>query len=232
MTTVATLCQDAAFEAKVLGQDQTLYAGDAQLILRWLNRMLDSWTNERQMIFNNEVATFTMTPGVATYLTSVLPKGRPTAITAMKVRLNNIDYEVTFIDLYKWNEISYKLTQSIPDQCYYNPNFPDGEMNFYPVPYADFTCTVTANYPLGGTTALTLADDLVMPAGYESAIVSNLAVEIWESFKGGEPPASLQAKATKSKAVLKRTNFQPLEMNTPFDQKYDDISNAFLYRGF
>lgn len=230
MTTVATLVNDAAYQAQVLGQDQTLSSGDAQLILRRLNRMLDSWSNEKQLIYNNEVATFTMAPSVATYLTSVLPKGRPIAITAMKVNLNNIDYDVTMIDLYKWNEISYKLTESIPNQCYYNPNFPDGEMNFYPRPYAAFTCTVTANYPISNT--LLLSDNLVLPAGYEAAIVAGLAVDIWPSFKGGPPDQFLLADAQRTRAVIKRTNFQALEMDTPFDQKYDDISNAFLYKGF
>lgn len=231
MTTVAILVNDAAFDAQVLGQDQTLSSGDAQLLLRKLNRMLDSWSNESQMIFSNTAQTFLMTPSVATYSTSLLSLGRPVSIDSMTVTLNNIDYPVEMIDLYKWNEITYKLTESVPNQCYYNADIPNGQFNFYPRPYAAFTCTVYCKYQLSQV-PLILASDLVLPPGYEAAIVAGLAVEAWNSFKSGDPSASMVKKMIDTRAVIKRTNFQPLEMDTPFDENYGDISNAFLYKGF
>lgn len=231
MTTVATLVNDAAYDAQILGQDQTLSSGDAQLLLRKLNRMLDSWSNERQMIYSNTVQTFLMTPSVAQYSTSLLSLGRPVSIDSMTVTLNNIDYAVDMIDLLKWNEISYKLTEAIPNQCYYNANIPNGEFNFYPRPYAAFLCTVYGSYQLAQTPVI-LATDLILPPGYEAAIVASLAVEAWNSFKSGDPSPSMIKKMIDTRAVIKRTNFQPLEMATPFDHNDGDISNAFLYRGF
>lgn len=231
MTTVATLVNDAAFDAQVLGQDQTLSSGDVQLLVRKLNRMLDSWSNEAQLIYSNTVQTFLMTPSVATYSTSLLSLGRPVTIDSMTVTLNNIDYPVDMIDLHKWNQITYKLTESIPNQCYYNANIPNGEFNFYPRPYAAFLCTVYANYQLAQV-PLTLATDLVLPPGYEAAIVAGLAVEAWNSFKSGDPSGSMMKKMVDTRGVLKRTNFQPFEMDTPFDGTRGDISNGFLYRGF
>lgn len=231
MTAVATLVQDAAYAAQVLGQDQTLASGDAQLILRRLNRLLDSWSNESQMIFSNAPEQFLMTPSVAQYSTTLLPNGRPVKIDAMTVSLNNIDYAVEMIDLNKWNDISYKLTQAIPNQCYYNADVPNGQFNFYPQPYAAFTCTVYCQYQLAQTT-LTMATDLVLPPGYEAAIVAGLAVDIWPSFKSGDPSQTMIKQMAESRAVLKRTNYQPLEMDTPFDHSTGDISNSFLYKGF
>lgn len=231
MTTVATLVNDAAFDAQVLGQDQTLSSGDAQLLLRKLNRMLDSWSNENQMIYSSIAQTFLMTPSVATYSTSLLALGRPVSIDSMIVTLNNIDYPVDMIDVGKWNQITYKLTESVPNQCYYDADMPNAQFNFYPRPYAAFTCTIYGRYQLSQT-PLILATNLVLPPGYESPIVACLAVEAWNSFKSGDPPSSLIKKAIDGRAVIKRTNFQPLEMNTPFDENYGDISNAFLYKGF
>lgn len=231
MTAVATLVNDAAFDAQVLGQDQTLSSGDAQLLLRKLNRMLDSWSNEKQMIYSNTAQTFLMTPSVATYSTSLLTLGRPVSIDSMTVTLDNIDYPVDMIDLLKWNSITYKLTEAIPNQCYYNANIPNGEFNFYPRPYAQFLCTVYASYQLAQV-PLILATNLVLPPGYEAAIVAGLAVEAWNSFKSGDPAPSMIKKAIDTRAVIKRTNFQPLEMETPFDHNDGDISNAFLYKGF
>lgn len=230
MTTVATLVQDAAFAAQVLGQDQTLSSGDAQLILRRLNRMLDSWSNESQMIYVNDTMSFLMTPGVNAYSTALLPSGRPVSIDAMTVVLSNIYYPVDMIDLLRWNAITYKITQAVPNQCYYNASMPDGTMFFYPTPYAAFTCNVDCKYPLSAP--LLLATDLVLPHGYEAAIVAGLAVDIWGSFKNGDPSPSMMKQMIDTRAVLKRTNYQPLEMETPFTKDTGDISNAFLYKGF
>lgn len=231
MTTVATLVNDAAFSAQVLGQDQTLTSGDAQLILRRLNRMLDSWSNEKQLIYSNTTQTFLMTPSVSQYSTSLFANGRPIAINSMTVSLSNIDYPVDMIDILKWNQISYKLAESIPNQCYYDATFPNGTMNFYPKPYAAFTCTVDCQYPLS-LTPLLLATDLVLPPGYEAAIVAGLAVDIWPSFKAGNPSQAMMKEMVDTRAVLKRNNFQPLEMDTPFGQQNGDISNSFIYKGF
>lgn len=215
--------------ARVIGQDQTVASGDGQLVLRRLNRMLDSWSNEKQMIFSNDSESFNMVAGQQSYSTALLPSGRPVAINSMRVSLNNLDYPVDFIDQLKWNDITYKLTQSIPRWCYYDGAYPNASMFFYPVPYAAFTCTVYAQRVLSAP--LTLATNLTMPAGYEAAIVAGLAVDISPSFVKQPTPAMMLDK-TETRAVLKRTNFQPLEMETPFDGNTADISNAFPYRTF
>ncbi len=230
MTAVVTLVEDAAYKAKVLGQDQAMSSGDAQLILRILNRMLASWANERMLIFGITDEVFTMTASQSDYSTTLFPEGRPTAILSMYVTLNNINYPVDMIDVQKWNAIAYKLTESIPNQCYYNPSFPDGALHFYPKPYAAFTCTANCQYPLSGDVSLTT--DLLLPEGYEQAIVDNLAVMIWPYFKDGQPSGQMAKEAMDSKAVIKRNFTTVLEMETPFGNPTGDISNAFLYKGF
>lgn len=230
MTTVATLVNDAAYAAQVLGQDQTISSGDAQLILRRLNRMLDSWSNEKLMIYVNDTQSFTMTPDVNAYSTALLSGGRPVAINSMTVLLNSIYYSVDMIDILKWNDISYKITQAIPNQCYYNASFPDGMMYFYPTPYAAFTCNVDCQNVL--SSPLLLSTNLTLPPGYEAAIVAGLAYDIWSSFKSGDPTPAMRDDMIRTRAVLKRNNFVPLEMDTPFAQDTGDISNAFLYKGF
>lgn len=230
MTAVLTLIEDAAYAAKVLGQDQTISSGDSQLILRRLNRLLDLRANEKQLVFGNSTETFTMTAGQSQYSTALFTDGRPVTIMSMYVTLNNINYPVEMIDVQKWNEITYKLTESIPNQCYYNPLYPDGQLNFYPLPYAAFTCTADCQYPLTGP--LTLATNVTLPPGYEAWIVAELAVDIWPSFKRGPIDQDLKEAQREARAILKRNNYQPLEMNTGLGKDMDNISNAFLYKGF
>lgn len=223
MTAVATLVQDAAYAAQILGADQTLSSGDAQLILRRLNRMLDSWSNERQMIFATQTDTFLMSPGVGSYSTALMTAGRPISIQSMKVTFQNLDYPVNFIDQQQWNSITVKNIDAIPTNCFYDPTFPNGTMNFYPRPYAQFLCSVDTQRVLSAP--VVMATDLALPEGYEAAIVAGLAVDIWPSFKGKQPvPRDLKEDKTQTRAVLKRTNYVPLEMSTPFG--YDPVSGA------
>jgi hypothetical protein len=216
------------YAAGILGQDQTPSSGDSQLVLRRLQRMLDSWSNERLMIFLNDVESFTMTAGQNSYSTSLLTAGRPVAISSLRVNLNNIDYPVDQIDQLAWNGITYKATSAIPRQMYYDDAYPNATMFFYPTPYAAFTCYMYCQRQLAGN--LTLTSTLSMPLGYEAAIVAGLAVDLCQSF-GKQPTPQMLADMKQTRAVLKRVNYMPLEMTTPFDGS-TDISGAFPYRGF
>ena len=227
MTAVVTLITDALYASGVYGQDQTISSGDQQLVVRRLNRLLDSWSNEKNMIYLNDSEQFSMTAGQQSYSTSLL-SSRPVSINSMRVSLNNIDYSVDFIDQLAWNDIGYKNVPAIPTMCYYDDAFPNANMFFFPVPYANFTCTLYCQRLLTG--ALTLTSDIAMPAGYEAAIVAGLAVDICPTF-GKQASPQLIADMKQTRAVLMRTNFSPLEMVTPYD-KSDNYSNSFIYRGF
>jgi hypothetical protein len=111
---------------------------------------------------------------------------------------------------------------------YYDDGYPNATMFFYPVPYAAFTCYMYCQRQLQGN--LTLTSTLSMPLGYEAAIVAGLAFDICPSF-GKQATPQMIAEMKQTRAVLKRVNYMPLEMNTPFDQPVD-ISNAFPYRTF
>ena len=61
------------------------------------------------------------------------------------------------------------------------------------------------------------------------AVVTNHARSDWSTQNF---PALVREGRDEHRAVLKRTNFQPLEMVTPFSYDTADISNAFPYRTF
>lgn len=215
-------------QATILGQDQSPTASDAQVVLRRLNRMLDSWGNETQMIYATTTESFTMTAGVATYASTLLTSGRPIAITSMYVSLSDIDYMVDLIDEQTWQSITYKPTTGIPTSCFPDRAFPTETLSFYPTPYAAFTCYVSGNQPLSG--AITLATTLSLPKGYEKAIVDALAVDICPSFYKQATP-QMVADAVQSRTVLQRTNYVPLIMDTGLATNQPS-PDAFIYKGF
>lgn len=228
MTTGAILVQDAMYQAQILGQDQTVQSGDSQLVLRMLNRMLDSWANVKDLVYVVTTESFVMTPGTGTYATSVLSGGRPVSIDSIFVRLSNVDYPVELIDIQSYNAIVYKPVSAVPAKCYYDQNWPEANFNFYPLPYAAFTCFVSHRDKLHGT--IESGTDVTMPPGYEKAIVDTLAVYICGPF-GKTPTADMKQQANEAKFVLKATNYDPLIMSTGFDRSYS-VNNDFPYSGF
>lgn len=230
MTAVADIVKDAMYEAQILGQDQAPSSGDAQLVLRHLNRMLDWWSTHEDLI-QLQTQSFTMTAGQATYDTTLLTNGRPVNLESMYVRLNNIDFAVDMIDNQEYEGIGYKATLGIPNKCYYDQDFPNGNFFFYPTPYAAFTCYVTGKFLL--PTTLQIDDTINLQPGYEKAIVENLACSIWRPFKGSNKPIppDLQRSAQLSLGQLKRTNYHGLTMDTGLNETRPS-PDAFVFRGF
>ena len=227
--TGAILVQDALCQRGILADNVAPTSDQLAVGLRFLNRMLRSWGQETEMVYVISSETFTMTPGVATYLTSLFASGngRPNAIDSLTLVLSNVTYPCTLIDNQTYNDITYKSTQAVPTMCYYDANFPDATFHFYPTPYAAFTCNVDCLSPLSSTD-IAAATVVYMPDGYEKAIVDNLSVYL----NYGNPPTPQMIKdANDSRNILKRRNFQPLLMETGINSGYS-VNNDFPYRGF
>ncbi len=217
MTTVVTLVEDAMFAAGVLGQDGTTQpegASDKQLVLRTLQRMLDNWANDNLIVYANATETLALTTGTSTYLSSLLSGGtRPVAVAGMYVQYAGVDYPIEMIDSTRYNAIGIKTISAIPNVCYYIPTMAVGTFIFFPVPYANMTAYVDTIRPLAGT--LTLATDLVLPPGYEEAIVDNLAERICRSF-GQQLTPDIRDRAKASLALVKKRNVTFVELQSPF----------------
>lgn len=210
--TGATIAQDAMFQAGVLGQDQATGAADAdvQLVLRRLNRMLDSWSNERLMIYTVPRVTLPLVTNQATYTMSP----RPVAIDTVYVSYAGVDYPLEQIDNITYASIGIKTIAAIPQYVYIENGFPDMTLTVFPVPSAAMVANIDVRQVLSGPIAV--GTTLAMPPGYEKAIVDNLAVDICPSFEREPTPAMLKA-AQDSRAVLKTNNYTPLEAKTGFE---------------
>jgi len=232
MTAVSTIIQDAFYGSTIKGQDEVIDNASMQLALRRFQRMMDSFANDNFIVYNTTNDSFTMTAAVNTYLTTLLTvAGRPVSLDSIFLTLSGIDYDVDLIDQQKFDAIPFKATQGIPNQCFYNPDFPDGIFSFYPTPYAAFLCTIVSRNRITPA-AMTLTSNLQLPAGYEKFMVDALSVDIWPSFKGNAPvPADVRRLATEAQNRLTDTNVMVMEMDCPFDTS-SNISNSFLYKGF
>lgn len=208
---VRDLIYDALFACGAHGQGDVPSDADAQLCLRRLQRMVDSWANDNLTVYNTVAGTMSLVAGTNAYSTTLLSTGRPVTIQNAYLTRQQIDYPLTQLTEEEWNAIAYKVPQGLSSVFYYSPGHPDGTFYFYPTPSDPDVVTVNGRYPLAVGLALTTT--LSLPPGYEAALCDSLAVDIAPSF-GVQPSAVLTRSATMARDVLKSTNFVPGVMQT------------------
>ena len=172
---------------------EDLDSNDAADALAELNGILDHWNIDKLRGYNQETQEFTLVPGQETYTIGAggdFNGTRPVRIEFMYVRDNisdNIDYTVSSVSFAEYNSIKLKDIQSYyPQWYYYNPEYPLGEINFYPVPSKAYTLYMTQWYKWGAYTAT--SDVVDLPEGYTQLLVYNLACNMCSYFGKPTPP--------------------------------------------
>ncbi len=194
---------------------EPLSANDSTLGLNVANDMLDMWSNESLTCYAYLTQSAPLIPGQQTY--TIGPGGdfdmtRPLKISGSPgscyVQDNNgNNYGVAVINQMQWNVLGNRsniVTSNFPDTLFYDPQFPLGEMNFFPYPSSSYTAFWTSFLQLTDFALLTTAIDL--PPGYAMALKTNLAICLKPYFLDGKLDETVVALAQTSKAAIKRTN--------------------------
>jgi hypothetical protein len=222
--TAQSVLQDALEKIKVYAPGVAINAADGARGLSVINKMLDSWSNERLICFANLEQSFPLQASKNAY--TIGPSGGPD-ITAPRpleiltgpgaaylVDTNANRYPVDVITQEQWNQIGL-LTQTsqLPDTLFYDPQFPLGIINIFPMPLIAYTMHFMARLQLADLANLTTAFSL--PPGYIQAIVDNVGVKLWPYYKQGDPPGWLVEEARQSLGNIKRTNIK--QSPAPYD---------------
>ncbi|MDA8249414.1 MAG: hypothetical protein M0Z28_09555 [Rhodospirillales bacterium] len=213
MTTALDLITDALNRIGVYAAGETISDADAEQALTTLNDMLDGWSNQSLACYAVQEQSFPMVAGVSAY--TIGPGGtfngtRPLKILDAPGRCyfqdeNLINYALNVVDQTQWNLIAPRNIEStFPDTLFYDPQYPLGIINIYPVPLASYTLFFDAYLQLADLGSLTAT--MSLPPGYARAIKANLAVELWTYFKDGQPTPIHMRAAMSSLADVKRTN--------------------------
>lgn len=134
---------------------------------------------------------------------------RPLRMNQAFVRVATLDYPVACVNVQNWNLIGQKdLNGPWPRALYYQPTYPYGTINLWPVP-ASGQMHIYADIQLMGFNSL--ADVVNLPPGHETAIEWNLALMLMPSFGKNDPMMIGQVKtnAADGKSAIKSTNMQP-----------------------
>ena len=213
MTQVRDMLTDALLQLGVFDPSEAIDASAANSALRELNRMLSSWANEDLMIPTKDRLTFNLVGGQQAYTIGVggnfnTPYAvRPGQIDLVSVVVNGVEIPIDTLNDEEWRDITVKTTPStFPLQVWANGNYPLDVLYFWPVPTAPNQLIMTV---WGQIVAFTTINQTVtLPAGYEDAIVPNLAVRMAPSYGVNPSPVTVSL-AQSTKRRIKEMNFEP-----------------------
>lgn len=197
---------------QVLGPDVNPSAQELADGLYALNSMLDSWTIERLFVYQVEqterawpAATATRTIGDggdydASRPSKVDPKGNFFRDS------NGVDTPLMVIPRQTFDTFQDKTSQGIPEWLAVDPGFPLMTLYAYPVPSEALTLHLNTWALLQQFGAGT--EQLLLPAGYQTAIEYALAIELAPEFGGAAMAAAerIAKQATLKKAAIKNMN--------------------------
>jgi len=238
MATVRDLISSSLRKITVLGAGENMTAEDATDGLNSLNQMLDSWSADGQVIYSRSVDTINLSSGVLSY--TMGPSGdintaRPVSITEATITQGG----VLMTSLMIWGAETYATLgfpslQGIPSNLYVNNSVPLLGLKLYPVPIGGLQLNV---YSMKKLSDLALNDTVVLPPGYERALIYNLAVEIAPEYER-EASATVKNIASDSLSTIKRNNQQyaapTMAVDPMLSQRYtnDGLWGFNIYAGF
>lgn len=215
--TAKSIITNTFMRMKVYAPGVELADADAEFGLSELNSMLDEWSNTPYACFANLEQSFPLVPAKQAY--TIGPTGapdivapRPIAIltgpgAAYLVDTNQNRYPVNVIEQDQWNSIGkLNTTSDLPDTLFYDPQFPLGILNVFPLPSSSYTMYFDARLQLANFANLNAPFSL--PPGYKNAIQDNLLIRLWPSYKQGDPTNLLIGLAKQSLGDIKRSNIK------------------------
>lgn len=196
-----------------------------------LNDLLDSWSTNGLLIYQNKRESFPLIPGKQAYtigLTGDLNTDRPVRIKKAFTDQNGLEIEMEILEtIEEWAELKIKsFTSSLATKLYVEPGSPFSTINLWPIPNIANNLVLYSEKPL--TSFATSSTDVPLPSGYARALRYNLALELAPEF-GREPSALVVQAAMDSKADIQRINTDPVYMSSD-ETGAGSSANRFDYR--
>lgn len=176
---VSEIVGDAFREINVFGTAQPQDPADMAFGCGKLNRILDGWNAARDYIYQMQFLSYALVPGLSPHL--IGPSGtwntlvRPVSIDGATLDIGNGVQQLIDVD-HDWAwylAISQKgLSTAYPTDAYYEPDWPNGKLFFWPVPTGALIVTLAVRLALA---QVRLTDTFWMPPGYRDAVTMTLA---------------------------------------------------------
>lgn len=236
--TAITLITDALEELNIVQAGQTPEAGDADRVLRILNRdIMDRWNAIRPFATTRVITSGTFLANTATR--TIGPTGAY-VLTPRPIELLNAEWVDTNDQRIPISIQDEHWYASLPDpeqtdanilQIAYFPTTPNGTMYPWPIPTGNVTVELETRSVLAQFTVLTTTADFA--PGYESAVVQTLKELVCDAW--GKPyPPGLPGDALKARNAVMSVNMVPPricsnDIQRPSGDYFDTKTRRNLY---
>lgn len=209
--TAADICRAALLDLNVFDPSDVIENGDLAFVLTKLNRILDNWNADRAAIYADQFTTFTLTANLSphtigptgTWVASQRPVSIEGASLIYNTSPNTAQVDINIRDAAWYQALSVPaITSTTPTDLYYEPAWPNGRLNFWPVPSAAYQVSLWTRIVLA---QLALTDTFTLPPGYWDAITLTLSEDIAPTYEK-QAPASLTRKANEARARIFENN--------------------------
>lgn len=199
----------------VYSPGETMSDADAERGLSVFNDMLDSWSNESLACYAVLEQSGTLIVNQQSY--TIGTGGNFNVTRPMRINVgpgcarirdaSGSDYDMEVVPQEKWNLIGLKTnTSNIPDTLFYDPQFPLGIINVFPVPNIAYTMYWDSYLQL--VNFANLSSTMALPPGYKRAFTTNLAVCLKPYFRDAQIDPLIILEAQERKGNIKRTNMR------------------------
>jgi hypothetical protein len=211
MTQPIDIITSALTSIGALAPGEPLEASLAQEAFTMLNDLLEMVSNEDFMVLSigETIANIAGSTDWTIGPTGQIPGFRPLVINSAFVRVSNIDYPVSVINVEQYELIGLKqLNGPWPRALWYNSGTPNGTIKFWPKPSAG---EIHLFYDQPFTRFTTINDTILFQPGYNMWMRWALAELLMPGY-GKTNPALInmvRQNAKAAKAAIKGTNMTP-----------------------
>jgi hypothetical protein len=204
MATARTIIKKSLQKIGVLVKQEDPTADEANDALDALNNLLSSWSNDDLSIYARTWESFTLTGNDGEYTIGTggdFNTVRPIQIVDGYTRLTVDDQPLRIVSDEIYAMIANKSVQGRPEVLNYDNANPLAKIRLWPVPDQAYTMGIQSEKQLS---QFTLDDTIVLPPGWERALVYNLAVEQAPEY-GQEVTQGVYKIAVESKGLIMRS---------------------------
>lgn len=206
MPTIGDMVTSALVEIKVARAGDVLAPDDMATGLYVFNRLLDLWNADHRKVYASGFTDYTFTPSLSPH--TIGPGGtfsvtvRPVELLFAAVNIGGSPASFTPITVRDaaWyaNQPVPALTNTLPIDVYYQPDFPLGKLYFWGIPTTAYGVRLWTRALLA---SVAQTDTFSLPQGYQSALELTLAEELSPAF-GQRVEPSTERRAREARATI------------------------------
>ena len=205
MPTISEMVTQSFVEVRVARAGESLEPENMALGLYLFNRRLDSWNANQRAVYSEAFSTaLTLTASQSPH--TIGPSGdlnitvRPVRLLSVEINIGSSGYIPGNVRDAAWyqDQPTPAVTESVPTDVYYKPDWPLGRMYFYGVPSTAYGTRIWYETILA---AVAQTDTFAMPPGYQEALELTVAEDVAESL-GQSVSAKLAKRAGNARAVI------------------------------